>query len=156
MGEAVQQSLNVGEPPTYSLLQMQESLQLLLTLETDPKLRAQMLEAMRLVSERCQKRAISADRRAQSLDLTELATDWRLENGGISPKGTYRKSWYCIRESGEAALAQLTDSHTPFPENQKKLLIDAIARLNFDRVSSNGIFYLQAAYWKLLRTEGGS
>ena len=35
---------------------------------------------------------------------------------------------------------------------QKELLVKAIERLDYDRVSSNGIFYLQAAYWKARRS----
>ena len=33
----------------------------------------------------------------------------------------------------------------------KRLLTRAITRLDYDRVSSCGIFYLQAAYWKARR-----
>ncbi len=68
--------------------------------------------------------------------------------------GAYRKVWYNIRESGEAALTQLMDPETPFPEEQQALLARALTRLDYNRVSSGGIFYLQAAYWKARRRSG--
>jgi hypothetical protein len=76
-----------------------------------------------------------------------LTTDWR--NGvGVKTGSHYRKVWYCIRESGEAAITQLMLTDKPLSEEQKSMLIDAITRLDYKRVSSSGIFYLQGAYWK--------
>ncbi|MBT7161949.1 MAG: hypothetical protein HN904_04175 [Victivallales bacterium] len=80
-----------------------------------------------------------------------LCTNWRTDEA-LKWEGKYRRVWYCIRESGEAALTQLMVEQ-PFPEEQKALLSRAITRLDYQRVSSNGIFYLQAAYWKLRRRE---
>ena len=74
-------------------------------------------------------------------------TDWRTGEG-LDAKGSYRTVWYNIRESGEAALAQLIERGNATPDDQLLLLKRAINRLDYDRVSSNGIFYLQAAYWK--------
>lgn len=68
-----------------------------------------------------------------------------------SPKGKYRPIWYNVRETGEAALAQLVDHGAAFPAEQQRLLTRAITRLDYDRVSSCGVFYLQAAYWKARR-----
>jgi len=148
---AVKQSFTVEESqPTYALLQMQDSMELLESLEQDPELKKQMREIMAMISKRCAARAVNADRNAQSLDLTMLCTDWRTGEG-VSMKGAYRKVWYNIRESGEAALAQLMDEATPFPKEQQALLSRAITRLDYDKVSSGGIFYLQAAYWKARR-----
>jgi hypothetical protein len=39
----------------------------------------------------------------------------------------------------------LNDEFTP---QQQELLQEAITRLDYQKVSSSGIFYLQAAYWK--------
>ena len=44
--------------------------------------------------------------------------------------------------------------HVVFPKEQADLLARAITQLDYGRVSSNGIFYLQAAYWKLRRRAG--
>lgn len=151
LAEAVKQSATIdGRQATYAFLQMQDSLELLDELEQDPALKRQMREVMAAVSARCAERAHSAGRAADKLDLTALCTDWRTGEG-ISMKGAYRKAWYNIRESGEAALAQLMDPATPFPEEQKELLIRAIKRLDYGKVSSCGIFDLQAAYWKARR-----
>jgi hypothetical protein len=129
---------------------MQDSMELLATLEQSPKLKTQMREIMAMISNRCANRALNADRTAQKLDLTMTCTDWRTGEG-LDPKGAYRKAWYNIRESGEAALAQLIDEGRPFPKGQMVLLARAITRLDYSKVSSGGIFYLQAAYWKARR-----
>jgi len=148
---AIKQSFVVEQwQPTYALLQMQDSLELLDSLEQDAKLKAQMRDVMAMVSQRCAARAIQADRNAQKLDLTMLCTDWRTGEG-LSVQGAYRPVWYNIRESGEAALAQLTVPAGPFPADQQALLARAVTRLDYRRVSSGGIFYLQAAYWKARR-----
>ena len=154
VGPAVKQSVDIdGRQATYALLQMQGSLELLEALEQDPERKRQMRELMAATSRRCAARALSADRSAASLDLTALCTDWRTTEG-VSSKGAYRKVWYNIRESGEAALTQLMDPETPFSEEQQALLARALRRLDYNRVSSGGIFYLQAAYWKARRRSG--
>ncbi len=145
--EAVKQSSDVENgQPTYAFLQMQMSLELLAVMEPDPQLKKQMYEVMTSVAQRCSARATGADKRAEKIDLTQVCTDWRTGHG-ISEKGNYRKIWYCIRESGEAALAQMV-ADNPFPEEQMQVLSRSLNRLNYDKVSSNGIFFLQAAYWK--------
>ncbi len=149
--QAVEQSLSVEDKqPTYALLQMQDSMELLASLETEADLKRQMGEVMAMVSKRCASRAANADKAAQTLDLTMLCTDWRTGEG-VRTGGAYRKVWYNIRESGEAALTQLMDSGTAYPAEQQALLARALTRLDYDKVSSGGIFYLQAAYWKARR-----
>lgn len=143
---AIEQSQSVEDwQPTYALLQMQASLELLSALEKDEQRKARMHQIMISLAERCAQRARAADKRAEGLDLTMLCTDWRTGEG---LDGVYREVWYNIRESGEAALAQLMVDDEPFPENQRGLLARAITRLDPEHVSSCGIFYLQAAYWK--------
>ncbi|TVS12188.1 MAG: hypothetical protein EA424_22905 [Planctomycetaceae bacterium] len=151
MKPAVEQSFIVEDwQPTYALLQMQGSMELLKSLEQDADLKQQMRDIMAMLSQRCEIRAIQADRNAPNLDLTMVCTDWRTGEG-LSDEGAYRRVWYNIRESGEAALTQLMDPAGSFCEEQKILLARAITRLDYDRVSSGGIFYLQAAYWKARR-----
>lgn len=148
---AVAQSATIGGGhPTYALLQMQASLELLLSLEHDTALQHSMKQTLEKVATQCGERAVAAGARAKNLDLTRLCTDWRTGEG-LSSEGHYRTIWYCIRESGEAALGQLMVAHQPFPDAQQALLEDAITRLDPQRVSSCGIFYLQAAWWKALR-----
>jgi hypothetical protein len=151
VAEAVEQSKTVEDnQPTYAWLQMQASLELLAELEKDADLKQQMHEIMVGIAKRCESRASWASKTADQVDLTELCTDWRTGEG-LEWKGKYRKVWYCIRESGEAAVAQLILTDTPFLKEQRTLLVRAITRLDYQRVSSNGIFYLQAAYWKMRR-----
>jgi len=151
LAPAVQQSFVVEEwQPTYALLQMQISLELLKSLEQDPAVQKQMSEVMAMVSQRCAARALRADQAAPKLDLTMTCSDWR-SGEGLSSKGRYRPVWYNIRESGEAALSQLVDQGAAFPAEQQAILTRAITRLDYDQVSSCGIFYLQAAYWKARR-----
>jgi CubicO group peptidase (beta-lactamase class C family) len=151
VGSAVEQSLTVEDKQaTYALLQMQDSMELLASLETDVALKRRMGEVMAMVTKRCALRAANADKAAQTLDLTMLCTDWRTGEG-VRTGGAYRKVWYNIRESGEAALTQLMDSGTAYPAEQQALLARALTRLDYDKVSSGGIFYLQGAYWKARR-----
>lgn len=148
IGQAIRQSFLIEDrTTTYALLQVQCSLELLLSLEQESELINQMKEIMKMVSKKAYPRAINANNSASKLDLTMVGSDWRTGEG-LNPKGEYRKVWYCIRESGEAALAQLMYSEGVFAEEQKRLLIHAITQLDYRRVSSNGIFYLQGAYWK--------
>jgi hypothetical protein len=148
---AVEQSFLLEQrTPTYALLQMQSSFELLISLEQDSTLKKKMNEIMKMVSGMSMNRAINADNNAQKSDLTMLGSDWRTGDG-LNPEKEYRKIWYCIRESGEAALTQLMYKEEKFPEKQKTLLINAITRLDYEKVSGSGIFYLQAAYWKARR-----
>ena len=126
------------------------SLELLKSLEREPALKKQMSEIMAMISQRCAACALRADGSAPKLDLTMTCSDWR-SGEGLSSKNKYRPVWYNISESGEAALAQLVDQGVTFPPEQQRLLTRAITRLDYDRVSSCGIFYLQAAYWKARR-----
>ncbi len=145
--EAVKQSHVVEDwQPTYALLQMQISLEMLAEMEPQPQLKHQMHEIIKTVADRCASRAKGTDKRAETLDLTQACTDWRTDEG-ISNGSEYRKVWYCIRESGEAALAQLL-ADAPFPREQGMILRRCLTRLDYKKVSSNGIYFLQAAYWK--------
>lgn len=151
VAEAVAQSQSVdGRQPTYALLQMQGSLELLEALEQDPALKSQMREVMASLSQRCADRARNVDRAAAGLDFTALCGDWRTTEA-LAWKGSYRKVWYNIREAGEAALTQLMDPVTPYPAEQQELLRRALTRLDYSKVSSCGIFDLQGAYWKARR-----
>lgn len=145
---AIEQSFEIEEKTTtYALLQMQSSMELLVSIEQDPEIIKDIHKIMSEISKRSAKRAIKASKRSLNLDLTMVGDDWRTGEG-ISPEGEYRKVWYNIRERGESALAQLMSIDNRFPNKQKVLLVKAIKELDYERVSSNGIFYLQGAYWK--------
>lgn len=145
---SVEQSFNIEDgTPTYSFLQMQCSFEILIALEENNELKDKMKEIMKMTSDRAVNRAINAHNNASELDLTMLTTDWR-DGKGLDPKEDYRKVWYNSRESGEAALAQLMCTYKTIEEDQISLLLEAINRLDYNKVSSSGIFYLQGAYWK--------
>ncbi len=148
---AITQSQSIGGGHgTYVYLQVQASLELLAELEKDASLKKEMHAIMARVAQICETRAEVAYKNGQSLDLTMHCTDWRTGEG-LSSTGKYRKVWYCIRESGEAALTQLMLESHPLSAEQQQLLESAITRLDANRVSSCGIFYLQVAYWKSRR-----
>ena len=87
LAPAVQQSFVVEEwQPTYALLQMQASLELLKSLEREPALKKQMSEIMAMISQRCAARALCADGSASKLDLTMTCSDWR-SGEGLSLQG---------------------------------------------------------------------
>lgn len=148
IGPAIDQSFTIPDKTTtYGYLQMVCSLELLESLEKEKGLKEKMRRVKQMIAERCKSRLVNADQKAPTLDLTVAGTDWRTGEG-LKPQGAYRKVWYNIRESGEAALTQLMVQGKNIDPVQKELLVKAIERLDYDHVSSNGIFYLQAAYWK--------
>jgi hypothetical protein len=109
--------------PTYTLLQMQSSLELLYALETDKILKAKIVNAMHIVAKMGAKRAIRID-------------------GG-------RGRWLCA--AGEATLAQLMAVDFEFPAQQKKLLYESIVtRSESDPaiISSCRTIHLTAAFWR--------
>lgn len=145
---AIDQSFIVSDKTTtYAYLQMVCSLELLESLEKETTLKEKIRQVKQMIAERCKSRLVNADQKAPTLDLTRAGTDWRTGEG-LKPQGAYRKIWYNIRESGEAALTQLMVLGKNIDHVQKELLVKAIERLDYDHVSSNGIFYLQASYWK--------
>jgi hypothetical protein len=56
-----------------------------------------------------------------------------------------------VRESGEAALAQLMVPKRRMSNLQLNLLKLAITRHDYNKISNSGLFYLQAAYWKAVK-----
>ncbi len=152
--EAIKQSqISVAHVSTWGLVQMQFSMELLSSMEEDKALRSAMETIMQDIVLESRKRAERAWHDGHDLDLTTVATDWREPLGGIKGNGPYRKVWYCVRQSGESALAQITAGADSFSPAQRQMLEGAILRLNYKKVSSNGIYYLQAAYWKTLRAD---
>lgn len=150
--EAIEQSrISLAGVSTWALLQMQASFELIDAIEGDAARKAIIADIKRDVAQECRRRAARAWEDGKTLDLTTLAADWRLPDGGIKSKGPYRKVWYCVRQSGESALAQVMAGADEFPPDQVAMLEGAIRRINYNRVSTNGIYYLQAAYWKARR-----
>lgn len=108
--------------PTYTLLQMQSSLELLYELEADEALKDKILDAMHIVAIMGAERAIRID-------------------GG-------EERWLCA--AGEASLAQLLAVKFAFPSQQKKLLYKSIMRSESDpeKISSCRTIHLTAAFWR--------
>lgn len=157
VGPAVKQTLTLADDtetlcrwvPTYALLQMQASIELLSRLETDPELAAEMEKALEMGASLARERMEKAERESEGLDMTFLFEDWRIEGGGIPWATPVRKIWYNPRESGEAAVTQLMCKTEPFDAHQQELLNRAILRITPERVATSGIFYLISAYWEL-------
>ncbi len=148
---AIDQSFDIeDQTPTYSFLQMQSSLELILSIEKDKVLRSKIQAIMQDVSRRAATRATRATEIAETLDFTMLPADWRTGEG-IRTGSEARKVWYNPRESGEAALSQVMAAPELFTGSQKEMLLKAIERIDYDHVATGGIFYLQGAYWKARR-----
>lgn len=146
--EAVKESfIDVSKVNSWALLQMQSSFELLISIEKDPDLKMQMAKIMQMVSKEAEVRVRTANNNTSKYDLTMVATDWR-DGGGIKWDSEYRHMWYSIREVGEAALMQLLDENHSFSKEQESLLFQTIAKIDYNKVSTSGIFYLQGAYWK--------
>lgn len=110
--------------PTYTLLQMQTSLELLLEVETDEAMKAKLVEAMRPVAQMAAERAVRI-------------------NGGEE------KSSLCA--CGEAALAQLMAKDFPFVGEQKELIYKALMDSNIERIGTCRTAHLAAAFWRARR-----
>ncbi|OGV69404.1 MAG: hypothetical protein A2283_11225 [Lentisphaerae bacterium RIFOXYA12_FULL_48_11] len=110
--------------PTYTLLQMQTSLELLLEVETDAAMKAKLAEAMQPVAKMAAERALRI-------------------NGGEE------KSSLCA--CGEAALAQLMAKGFVFADEQKKLLYKSIMDSNAASIGTCRTAHLTAAFWRAKR-----
>lgn len=153
VGPAASQTLTLdaqtlrSRVPTYALLQMQCSLELLYRLETDETIRGELQKGLEMGFELARTRLENAEKGSQGLEMTYLFKDWRQKDGGI-PWGTpVRKIWYSPRETGEAAMTQILCPTREFPPESRELLERAIRRIQPDRVATSGIFYLISAYW---------
>lgn len=129
---------------TYGLLQMQESISLLMTMEQDTALRKTFLQASSEASALVLSRIGRLESERGSYELSMLAPDWR-ESGGLVPP--YRPVWYHPRESGEVLLTLLSDPNNVFPARAEQFLLHTLESFNFSRQSGNGLFYLLAAWW---------
>ncbi len=147
---AIDHSANpVKQTTSYALLQMLSSLDLLYRLEPEEKLRNQIRDIMIKVSNNIAIRASGVKTKAAEMDLTAVGpADWRTV-GGLN--GHYREIWYNIRESGEIPLTILMTPNFEFPVTQQRLLADSILRIDFNKVSSCGIYDLLGAWWKARR-----
>jgi len=109
--------------PTYTLLQMQTSLEILHKLETDDTLKARIVEAMQPVARMAAQRAIRV-------------------NGG-------EEKYLCA--CGEAALAQLMARDFVFSDRQKMLLCKSITVSDVATISACRTIHLTAAFWRARR-----
>jgi len=126
---AVEQSLSLATVPeaeirrwmpTYTLLQMQTSLEVLFALEPDPAMKKKIIETMQLVATMGARRAISV-------------------NGG-------EEKYLCA--CGEAALAQLMAEDFVFTEQQENLLAKSILVTDLNQVGACRTIHLATAFWR--------
>ncbi|MEZ6048774.1 MAG: hypothetical protein R3C11_24985 [Planctomycetaceae bacterium] len=147
INEAVEKSQRIPvAESTYALLQMAISLELLAELEPEAELKSMMEEILGRIAGEGPRRLADSHGRLTGSDLTRVCGDWRT-TPGLSHEGDYRPVWNAIRECGEAALLQMVNGE-PLEAQQQQLLYDSISQIDFNRVSANGIFFLQGAYWK--------
>lgn len=109
--------------PTYTLLQMNVSIEVLLGCERDPSRRANLLEGLRQSGR-------EADRRARE--------KWR------NPQ----KKWYGMAPDAELALAQLTAGNVPYDETNLQIFSAALGTGDARAWWSLKTAHLFAAYWR--------
>ena len=118
----------LGRMPDYTLLQMQTSLELVLAVEPDPARRERVRACM--------------DRPA------EMAA------GRAKLLGSRDTRWLC--GCGELQLAQLMAPGRAYPDEQRRILEDAIRDVPFaSRASCVRIVHLSAAWWRMRRNALG-
>ena len=75
--------------------------------------------------------------------------DWNMQKGYRIPTwGEYRKIWSLIREAGESLLVSFMVNNPATETEKEKLLDDIVSYMNYSRISSCGIVFHIAAYWK--------
>lgn len=109
--------------PTYTLLQMQTSLEVLAELETEEALRRKLVAAMQPVARMAAERAVRV-------------------NGG-------EERWLCA--CGEAALAQLMARGFGFSAEQERLVHKSVMDSDPERVGTSRTVHLHAVYWRARR-----
>lgn len=160
--EAIAQSATPGEhKPAYALLQMQCSLELLLALEPEPALKAEIGERMRHVRDLAARRFTAVGAQLEKEDparLAMLGPDWRTvpewkdQKGYPNPQwGPFRAVWHLTREFGESALVLLMTEPASLGEAEKRLLVTELGRFDYEHNASCGILYHLAAWWKARR-----
>lgn len=159
VADAVAQSHTPGEhKPAYAMLQMQCSLEVLYTLETEPALKAEIREVMQHLATLSARRAENVARELAGMDAPTLAMtgpdwrtvpEWKNQSGYPNPQwGPFRKVWHAIREGGEAQLVPMMAPEPDISPKQIELLRDLITNSDYLHNSSCGIAYHLAAYWK--------
>jgi hypothetical protein len=160
--DAIAQSAHPGEhKPAYALLQMQCSLELLLALEPEPALKAEIGERMRHVRALAARRFATVGAQLEKEDparLAMLGPDWRTvpewkdQKGYPNPQwGPFRAVWHLTREFGESALVLLMTEPASLGEAEKRLLVTELGRFDYEHNASCGILYHLAAWWKARR-----
>jgi len=157
--EAIQQSEHINDKhAAYVFLQMQCSFELLYALEHDPGLKDRLHQLKLRVAEMSLTRFVSCKDKLSRMDshtLSMLGPDWRkvdewgLQNGYNIPRwGEYRKVWDTIREAGETLTALLMVDQLLPKESQRELLNDLTVQMDYQHISSCGVIYHIAAFWK--------
>ena len=153
--EAVDMSVNLEKNtqvnrwvPSYALLQMQLSLELLYKLEKDQDLKNSIRQAMLNVSRISAAKSAGVLNRMKKCDLTVVAPSWR-KAGGLN--GEYRKTWYVIREAGELAITQLLVPQGNYDDNQKNIFAQSLLLPDYNKISTCGVYDLLGGYWKARR-----
>lgn len=161
-GEAVAQSAH-PEPnkPAYALLQMQCSLELLLALEPEAGVKAQIQSVMQHVADLAAKHMAKVWEQFRTKDaatMSMLGPDWRTvpvwknQKGYPNPQwGAYREIWHLTREIGESAVVCLMLQPAALDTSQVQMLRDFLLAFDYTHNSSCGILYHTAAYWKARR-----
>jgi len=160
--DAVTQSTApVDTKPTYALLQMQSSLELLYQLEPDKDLKNTISVTMKHVSSLGERRlgtTLKGIAKKSPEEMRMLGPDWRQvkewkdQKGYMNPQwGPYREIWNLTREAGESALIPLMFDASSITAEQTQLVRNMILQTDYLRNSSCGIIFHLAAYWKARR-----
>lgn len=166
LDSALSESMRIGEKlefyPAYSLMQVQCSMEVLRQVFHDhAEVQAACRKTMRRTAEVAEFNARHALHGDALPEVSSLCGDWRsfaVIRGGNhgyavpQPPEEWRIAFWRIRESGEAAVAQLMASPVRrMSALQLNLLQYAVCRHDFKRIANSGLFYLQRAYWLAVR-----
>jgi len=157
--DAIEQSEKIGDNYSgYVYVQLLYSYDLLYRVEKDAMLRERLKKLMFRVETMALVRANACKEELFSKNETELSLlgpdwrcvkDWNMQKGYRIPTwGEYRKIWSLIREAGESLLVSFMVNNPATETEKEKLLDDIVSYMNYSRISSCGIVFHIAAYWK--------
>jgi hypothetical protein len=158
--DALEQSENILDSYNgWSCLQMQCSFELLHQLESDTAMKERWYKLMYRVNQMAFKRAIICKDEICAADRETLSMpgpDWRTVKEWDEPRegyklprwGEYHSVWYSIRDVGERMIAVCMFDDSEQKLSRQKLMEEVISSINYREISSCGIIYHIAAYWK--------
>jgi hypothetical protein len=164
LADAIAQSkkMDTYEMMSGIIVQAQVSFELLYQLETDPVLKEELRKLMHATSARCLRMAGEQMEKIRQTDAEKramLPPNWRnvsmksdlpwLSDEYDWPQlGEYQEVYTLLREIGASLLVVFMSDASEQRKEARKLVEEMALSMDYQRLSSSGIIFHLAAYWK--------